>query len=264
MRDLVVVRLCRVSFHWPFAPRFLIFIIFFSLELLRTLHDQSGKMKEEGGPRLLLDGRDVNNRFARDVALWMGVAVMMMACLFSFFLSVRAQRQGFQHQTVVVPREAPRRLTMEQVDELLPEFNAGEDNLALHQGEEACSICLDEYQAGDKCRCSPCGHAFHSRCISKWLTERSCTCPLCKTDLLQVEDDEDSEYMELREGGTQTDDDFSQLPLGSVFARMDRFFSSARQAWRRRRRGQQEQEEWTTDEEGVTQRPLLEESETEE
>jgi hypothetical protein len=68
--------------------------------------------------------------------------------------------------------------------------------------------------------------------------------------------------MELREGGTQTEDDFSQLPLGSIFSRMDRFFSSARQAWRRRR-GEQEQEELTTDEEGVLQLPLLEESETE-
>jgi predicted metalloendopeptidase len=81
--------------------------------------------------------------------------------------------------------------------------------------------------------------------------------------LLQDEDDEDSEYVELREGGTQTEDDFSQLPMGSVFARMDRFFSSAQQAWRQRRRGEQGQEGLTTDEEGVSQLPLLEESETE-
>jgi hypothetical protein len=219
-----------------------------------------------------LDGRDASNRFARDVALWIGVVVMMMACLVSFALSVRAQRQGFRHEGVVIRREAPQRLTREQVDELLPEYNAGEANLGGHQVpssvgcEEACSICLDEYEAGDKCRCLPCGHKFHSGCISKWLTERSSTCPLCKTDLLQDEDeDEDSEYIELREGGTQTGDDFS---AGSIFARMDRFFSSARstrQTWWRRRgqQRQQREQEVTMVEEGVSQQPLLEESESE-
>jgi hypothetical protein len=51
---------------------YLILLIFFSLELLRTLVDQSEATKKAGGPRLLLDGRDnVNIRFARDVALWL-------------------------------------------------------------------------------------------------------------------------------------------------------------------------------------------------
>jgi Ring finger domain len=196
-----------------------------------------------------------------------------MACIFSFALSVRAQQLGFRHEGVVIRREAPQRLTREQVDELLPEYSQGEQYRVVHQVpsslgcEEACSICLDEYEPGDKCRCLPCGHKFHSGCICKWLTERSSTCPLCKTDLLQDEE-EDNEYVELREGGTQTGDDFSEFPLGSIFARIDQFFSSARSRrrmwWRRRgQRRQQREQEGMMDEEVVSQQPLLEQSESE-
>lgn len=58
---------------------------------------------------------------------------------------------------------------------------------------ELCSICLDEYEAGDKLRVLPCRHAFHSRCVGKWLSERSAVCPLCKEDLFVEEEDEESE-----------------------------------------------------------------------
>lgn len=63
----------------------------------------------------------------------------------------------------------------------------------LEVTDEACTICLDEYTVGDKLRCLPCQHTFHSKCISKWLTERSATCPLCKVDYYQSDDDEDEE-----------------------------------------------------------------------
>lgn len=62
---------------------------------------------------------------------------------------------------------------------------------------EVCSICLDEYEPGDKLRCLPCNHAFHSKCVGKWLAERSATCPLCKTDMWVEE--------EVAEGGEEGD-----------------------------------------------------------
>ena len=191
----------------------------------------------------------------------------MMACLFSFLLSARAQQEGIAAAAHVTTREAPRRLTAEQVSELLPEVLYG--TLELHDEhmpgccEELCSICLDEYQVEDKCRCLPCAHVFHSKCISKWLMERSSTCPLCKTDLLQLQDesdDDESDYVELREGGTQTDEDVANH--GSIFRFMDRMVTSVRStSWRRRRQQQQEQREQqvtTEDEGGVSQQPLLE------
>jgi len=49
----------------------------------------------------------------------------------------------------------------------------------------SCSICIDEYEPGEKIRLLPrCGHAFHTDCIMPWLTERSGSCPLCKQNVM--------------------------------------------------------------------------------
>ena len=44
----------------------------------------------------------------------------------------------------------------------------------------SCSICLDDFENGEKLRLLPCGHFFHTACILPWLTERQGCCPLCK------------------------------------------------------------------------------------
>jgi len=54
----------------------------------------------------------------------------------------------------------------------------------------ACTICLEDYVEGEKLRMLPCQHTFHSECIVPWLTDRSPTCPLCKT-LLEAVREED-------------------------------------------------------------------------
>ena len=45
--------------------------------------------------------------------------------------------------------------------------------------EGECSICLSEYPVGSYMLFLPCGHSFHSRCLTRWLS-RSHTCPLCR------------------------------------------------------------------------------------
>jgi hypothetical protein len=48
-----------------------------------------------------------------------------------------------------------------------------------------CSICIDEFENGEKLRLLPrCGHAFHTECILPWLVERQGLCPLCKVYVL--------------------------------------------------------------------------------
>ena len=44
-----------------------------------------------------------------------------------------------------------------------------------------CSICIDDFQIGQKMRVLNCGHRFHLFCIDVWLMQHT-SCPLCKAD----------------------------------------------------------------------------------
>ena len=48
----------------------------------------------------------------------------------------------------------------------------------------SCSICLDDFEEGDRLRLLPCNHSFHTNCILPWLTERQDCCPLCKISVI--------------------------------------------------------------------------------
>jgi hypothetical protein len=56
-----------------------------------------------------------------------------------------------------------------------PEFLETDD-------EEACSVCLAQYEEGDQLRQLGCNHHFHVECIDEWL-KRNAKCPLCVQDL---------------------------------------------------------------------------------
>lgn len=48
------------------------------------------------------------------------------------------------------------------------------------KGSETCSVCMDIFKYGDKVKeLKNCKHAFHSKCIDKWL-ENENKCPICK------------------------------------------------------------------------------------
>jgi len=48
--------------------------------------------------------------------------------------------------------------------------------------EPTCSICLCEYEKGNKLISLPCKHVFHEDCITSW-TDHNTRCPLCNFDL---------------------------------------------------------------------------------
>jgi len=60
-----------------------------------------------------------------------------------------------------------------------------------------CPICLDPYTPGEKMAITitnGCGHAFHDECITLWLLQHD-HCPLCRTQLLDENVDEDKVTM---------------------------------------------------------------------
>ena len=45
-----------------------------------------------------------------------------------------------------------------------------------------CSICLDNYNIGDKISILSCNHIFHTKCLNEWLKKKE-ECPLCRIEL---------------------------------------------------------------------------------
>ncbi|TRZ02552.1 hypothetical protein DNTS_018285 [Danionella cerebrum] len=54
--------------------------------------------------------------------------------------------------------------------------------LNLH---EICAVCLEEFKQKDELGICPCKHAFHRKCLIKWLEVRK-VCPLCNMPVLQL------------------------------------------------------------------------------
>ena len=58
----------------------------------------------------------------------------------------------------------------------------------------SCSVCLSDFEHGEEVKLLPmCGHLFHTDCIMPWLTEKKGSCPLCQTDVLIKEDNNENE-----------------------------------------------------------------------
>jgi len=51
-----------------------------------------------------------------------------------------------------------------------------------------CTICIEDFQAGDKIQTLPCFHRFHKRCVGQWLL-RNGVCPVCKHEVSGVHGD---------------------------------------------------------------------------
>lgn len=63
---------------------------------------------------------------------------------------------------------------------------------------QGCSICTEDFEAGQDQRVLPCDHRFHPECIDPWLLNVSGTCPLCRIDLRP---EETAEGVEVDENG---------------------------------------------------------------
>mmetsp|Transcript_46885 Transcript_46885/g.114356 ORF Transcript_46885/g.114356 Transcript_46885/m.114356 type:complete len:650 (+) Transcript_46885:150-2099(+) len=210
-------------------------------ELLTTILNESIEVKMQGGTRVNIDGTSPPSdriRLLMFVSLCILAALSACCCLAAAISNFLEAQQIEQDAQTGPQRPRRRRLTVKQVKERLPIgiFNGTDlifdenDSFAIYnsndgtedqeednvlrpsksfpspQDLESCTICLEEYTAGEKLRCLPCNHCFHARCICRWLVERSATCPLCKIDLYEEEEEDDGE----EEGQEQRDSNDAQ------------------------------------------------------
>ncbi|CAL1382642.1 unnamed protein product [Linum trigynum] len=79
--------------------------------------------------------------------------------------------------------ESNRKAAVEEVLATFPEFTYGADKSPPPSCSfsTVCSICLEEYEIGERLRVLPnCDHVFHRGCIDLWLSTRSSSCPICR------------------------------------------------------------------------------------
>ncbi|XP_055962228.1 probable E3 ubiquitin-protein ligase RHB1A isoform X2 [Mercurialis annua] len=65
-----------------------------------------------------------------------------------------------------------------------PEISEASDNaVSASEEEDACPICLEEYDSQNPRFLTKCEHHFHLSCILEWM-ERSDTCPICDQEMV--------------------------------------------------------------------------------
>lgn len=58
--------------------------------------------------------------------------------------------------------------------------------------DNTCSICTMNYENDDKLTLLPCKHYYHDDCINQWLSKFSKKCPICRVNLDDTIDNDDS------------------------------------------------------------------------
>ncbi|XP_027626363.1 RING finger protein 122 isoform X3 [Tupaia chinensis] len=93
-----------------------------------------------------------------------GVFVFMLSLLFCcYFISKlrnQAQSQRYGYKEVVLRGDARK----------------------LQLYGQTCAVCLEDFRGKAELGVLPCQHAFHRKCLVKWLEVR-CVCPMCNKPL---------------------------------------------------------------------------------
>ncbi|XP_051524685.1 RING finger protein 122-like isoform X3 [Myxocyprinus asiaticus] len=88
------------------------------------------------------------------------VLSLIFCCYFISKLRQQAQSERFGYREVILKGD-PKKLN-------------------LHG--QTCAVCLEDFKVKDELGVLPCQHAFHRRCVVKWLEVR-CVCPMCNKPL---------------------------------------------------------------------------------
>ncbi|XP_058508178.1 RING finger protein 122-like [Solea solea] len=101
------------------------------------------------------------------IILGIGLFVLMLSfifCCYLFRLRRQSARGQFGYSEVVLK---------------------GSDKKLSLLGQ-TCAVCLEEFCSRDELGVCPCSHAFHKKCLLKWLEIRS-VCPMCNKPICRIQ-----------------------------------------------------------------------------
>ncbi|KAJ0130368.1 hypothetical protein HZ326_26535 [Fusarium oxysporum f. sp. albedinis] len=113
---------------------------------------------------------------------WLPIIIIIVAFLILYILLVydnnplassEDSEGDLQRLDSVAPPRTYKQVTTEMEIEGPGEHSAWPDALII------CIICLEPMVDSDIVRRLPCGHTFHSGCITPWYLRQHYTCPLC-------------------------------------------------------------------------------------
>ena len=82
---------------------------------------------------------------------------------------------------IILNPMAPPKRTIPNLKEIFGETELTQN--ILDKGEQKkCSICLEEFEVGNKIIYLPCFHYYHAKCIETWV-KNSDKCPLCNIEI---------------------------------------------------------------------------------
>uniref|UniRef100_A0ACD5V9Q3 Uncharacterized protein n=1 Tax=Avena sativa TaxID=4498 RepID=A0ACD5V9Q3_AVESA len=114
-------------------------------------------------------------------ALMAGVTLMLVAIMLVIFWALRRRAGGDANQqraTTAVDGGA-KGLSTHELETL-----TCHDFFSNGAAATDCAVCLEAFEAGDRCRRLPrCEHSFHAKCVGPWLEKSRC-CPVCRADVV--------------------------------------------------------------------------------
>ncbi|OXB75094.1 UNVERIFIED_CONTAM: hypothetical protein H355_015455 [Colinus virginianus] len=97
------------------------------------------------------------------------VLSLIFCCYFISKLRHQAQSERFGYKEVRLMADF-----LGSVDEVVLKGDAR--RLNVHG--QTCAVCLEDFKVKEELGVLPCQHAFHRKCLVKWLEVR-CVCPMC-------------------------------------------------------------------------------------
>ncbi|KAH6827877.1 hypothetical protein C2S53_015799 [Perilla frutescens var. hirtella] len=80
-----------------------------------------------------------------------------------------------------------------------------------------CSVCLSDYAEGEECcRVVACGHAFHRRCLERWLKGYAPTCPMCRAAVVPEEVAAEYRRLQMEEEDDWIEKEFALILLNAL------------------------------------------------